>query len=365
MIDLHSEMYAFYRRQVFLSTDGKKQLAKYRDRNICRLKDGLKKLEYRVPIRTPAQGGYAMNTLVQRPENNPDTDHDIDIATIFKREDLPEDPLEARKRVLAGVIEGGGNFKQPPEARTNAVTVWYQENYHVDLAVHRVYTGYLGEEIIEQAGVSWTTRDPMEITNWFKDVAKAKSPSPDNGATVVSHQMRRIVQLLKYFSKSRSSWSLPGGLIISALVANYFRPDYHRDDLALYDTMHSIYYHLQPPFDVYNPVDPSQKLTYKDEYIGQVSRFKERLGDAIRWLSPLLQADCTREDALEAWNKVFRHSCWIDFGEEAAVKALGERLRVAGITGSLYVEQSGKLLTSKPKGRSLQVPGHRFYGGDR
>jgi hypothetical protein len=31
-------------------------------------------------------------------------------------------------------------------------------------------------------------------------------------------QLRRVVRWLKMFSKSRSSWKLPGGLIISALV---------------------------------------------------------------------------------------------------------------------------------------------------
>jgi hypothetical protein len=368
MFDLHSEMYTFYDTHVLLDADEKNQLAEYRDRNIHRLKDGLKKLGYKVPVRTPTQGGYAMNTLTQRPENNPDVDHDIDIATIFEREDLPEDALDARKRVLAGVVEGGGNFKKDPEARTNAVTVWYQENYHVDLAVHRVYTNDFGEEVIEHAGASWSPRDPMDITNWFKEKVKDCSPSSENGATVASHQMQRIVQLLKYFSKSRSSWNLPGGLIISALVAECYCPDYHRDDSALYKTMEAIHHRLQGNllqgnFEVYNPVDRSQQLTYKDEYINQVRRFKDRLEDAIRWLTPLFETDCGKEDALKAWGQVFKHSYWEKLAEEIeAAKAMGEQLRAARVAGSLYVGQSGQLFTSKPEGKSVQVPKHRDYG---
>lgn len=371
MFDLHSEMYTFYREHVLLSTDEKRQLTEYRDRNISRLKDGLKKLGYKVPVRTPTQGGSAMNTLTQRPENNPDVDHDIDIATIFRREDLPEDPLDARKRVLAGVVEGGGEFKKDPEARTNAVTVWYQDGYHVDLAVHRVYYNLLGEEVIEHAGVSWSPRDPMDITNWFNDTVKARSPSSENGATVASHQMRRIVQLLKYFSKSRSSWNLPGGLIISALVAECYCPDCHRDDSALYETMKAMRHRLQGNllqgnFEVYNPVDPSQKLTYKDEYINQVRRFRDRLDDAIRWLSPLFEIDCSKEDALKAWGEVFKHSYWMKLAEEIeTAKTMGEQFKAARVAGSLYVAQSGQVLTSKPEGKSVQVPKHRNYGEDK
>ena len=163
MFDLHSEMCSFCSKHVRLSVDEKRQLAEYRDRNIRRLKDGLRQLGYKVPIRTPTQGGYAMNTLTQRPENNPDIDHDIDVATIFRRGDLPEDPLDARKRVLAGVREGGGNFKKEPEARTNAVTVWYQEGYHVDLAVHRVDTSILVGETMTpvcpgQPAIPWRSQ---------------------------------------------------------------------------------------------------------------------------------------------------------------------------------------------------------------
>ncbi len=364
MFDLHSEMYSFYRNDIFLNKDGRNQLAEYRDLNISRLKEGLKKLGCKVPIRTPTQGSSAMKTLTQRPENNPDIDQDIDVSVIFRQEDLPENPLDARKRVLEGVIEGGGNFKKDPKARTNAVTVWYQEKYHVDLAVHRIYTNILGEEIIEHAGVSWSPRDPMDITRWFTDTVNSSSPSKENGATVIDCQMRRVVQLLKYFSKSRQSqnWNLPGGLIISALVVESYCPDYHRDDAALYKTMEAIHYRLQGNLKVDNPIDLSQQLTYKDEYVNQVRRFKDRLEDAIGWLSPLFETDC-KEDALKAWNKVFRHSYWAELVEEIEeVKDLGKQIIAARAVNSLYTEQSGRLVISKPKGKSVQILPHRYYG---
>lgn len=366
MFDVHSEMHTFYRQHVFMEKTEREQLADYREKNIRRLKNGLKKLGYNAPIRTPTQGGYATYTLTQWPENNPDVDHDIDTATIFMREDLPESHLKARKRVLDGIIEGGGNFKRDPEARTNAVTVWYQEGYHVDLAVHRTYSDDSEQKIIEHAGTTWSSRDPMDITNWFNNLVNTYSPSNEEGATVESGQMRRIVQLLKYFSKSRSSWSLPGGLIISVLVSECYSSDDHRDDQALYRTMESIRRRLQSNLAVYNPVDSSQELTYKDEYINQVSSLNDKLSDAARWLSPLFENDCTREDALSAWYKVFKHSYWTDLAEEIeAAKAKGERLRAARDAGSLFVSQTGQLSTSKREGKSVRIPDHRFHGGDQ
>lgn len=155
MFDMHPELSTFFKEHVRLKPEKVEELDTLRQKNIDRLNKGLKKLGYNGPERTPTQGGRAMKTMNQRPENNSDTDHDIDTATIFKREDLPENPYNARQRVLAGIKEGGGNFSHDPEARTNAVTVWYKDGYHVDLAVHRVYTDIYGYEVIEHAGVDW------------------------------------------------------------------------------------------------------------------------------------------------------------------------------------------------------------------
>lgn len=366
MIDFSSELHLFYLKHVRLG-DERATLRDYRDRNIARLKSGLKELGYKGPIRTPNQGGYAMGSLTQRPETNAEIDHDIDVATIFRRDELPEDPLLARKRVLDGVLEGGGNFRRDPDARTNAVTVWYQENYHVDLAVHREYTDVLGNKIIEHAGAEWTRRDPMDITSWFTEAVNSRSPSSDHGATVAERQMCRIVQLLKYFAKTRPSWKLPGGLIISVLVAECYRPDYHRDDLALYNTMASIQRRLQLTVEVCNPVDFSQKLTYKDEYVNQVKALRDKLTDALGWLSPLFASDCSREDAARACHKVFKHSYWSELAdaiEEA--NTLGQTLSRAAVAGTLHLgRESTRLYPNKPEERSLLSQPHRFYGEDK
>lgn len=177
--------------------------------------------------------------------------------------------------------------------------------------------------------------------------------------------MRRIVQLLKYFSKSRKSWKLPGGLIISTLVSKYYVPDFSRDDKALYETMRAIYYGLLVSVEVANPVDSSQSLTYKGEYRNQVRAFKDKLCEAINWLSPLFEASCDREQAARVWNTVYKHSYWGNLAAVETEKARGEALKAAAAAGGLYTGSQGILSTTKPAGRSTSSnQPHRFYGED-
>ncbi len=342
-------MNAFYDKHVRLSSHKQHELTDYRDRNLTRLREGLTKLGYPVPTRVCGQGSYAMSTMVQHPDN----DYDIDTAVIFASEDLPSSSLGARQRVLAGIREGGGNFKEPPEARTNAVTVWYQEGHHIDLAVYRSYCDAYGRTVIEHAGADWCRRDPMEITNWFRDAVKAKSPSPDYGATVKEGQMRRVVQLLKMFAKSRPNWGLPGGLLISVLVSECYRPDWQRDDLALYNTMSSICNRIQWNTEILNPVDTSLKLTDKNEHVCQVERFGERLGQALDWLNPLCNDSCDELAAYKAWNKLFQNNYWSE---------LVSGVEMSRAAKSLYVAPTGMISTEKPDGRSVLSPDHQFFG---
>jgi hypothetical protein len=349
MYDAHSKMLTFYKRHVRLSDDDKVKLCEYRDKNIEKLKEGLKKLGYETPIRVIGQGSYSMHTIIQHPDN----DYDIDNAVIFDKDALPSDPLAARQRVLKGVEKGGGNFKfnYPPEARTNAVTIWYAEGHHIDLPVFRSYQGPFGNEIIEHAGVNWTPRDPSGITEWFGNQVSTKSPS-GNSANVEDGQLRRIVRLTKMFSKSRPSWNMPGGLLITVLVAECYRPDWNRDDVALYNTMSAMRTRLQFNTEILNPVDLSQKLTYKTEYVNKVVCLWEKLGNALGWLDDrLFAADCDEIKAYQAWNDVFRHKYWSELVSGAELQK-----------SQKYVTSAGGLYVAKPTERAIESPPHRFFG---
>jgi hypothetical protein len=339
MFNMHKEINKFHNRHVRLGYDEKKKLAGYRDTNLERLNLGLDKLgeedgnEYAHPTRTCNQGSYAIHAIIQHPEN----DYDIDVAIIFRKTDLPGTALGARKRIEAAMQKGGGNFKRPPEARTNAVTVWYAEGYHIDLAVYREYENESGVAVIEHAGTDWAARDPMEITTWFNECVRHHSPAGDLGAAVEAGQMRRTVRLLKAFAKSRADWNLPGGLIISVLVAECYCPDYYRDDVSLYHTMVAIYNRLFNSVSVLNPVDSSQPFTDRAKYINQVKNFRGCLGDAIEKLQVLFHHGCTYQEAVNAWHWVFQNGFWTDLVEEKVVKADQERLKEARALGELEI----------------------------
>lgn len=362
MFDLNTELYNFYKEHVLLPESELTKLKDYRQRNLDRLNEGLDKLQHKHPQRNSTQGSITMKSIVQHPEENTSLDYDIDVAVIFRREDLPEDTLKARHHVLNGIIKGGGNFRQPPEARTNAVTVWYKEGYHVDMPVYRIYIDDYGNEVIEHAGSVWSTRDPKAIVEWFHHEVENRSPSHSYGAKAHANQLRRIVQLLKYHVRTRPSWDLPSGLIITALTVECYRPHNDRDDEAFYATLCSLYDRLRFDCEVYNPVALNLKLTNKDKYLSQVKRFREQLECTIDWLSPLFNNDCTPAQAARTWGKVFAHSYWENLAKVEEAKALGEQLRQAATRGYIYTNSSGHVFAGEPEGKSIQIPPHRYYG---
>ncbi|MBC8520440.1 MAG: hypothetical protein H8D26_00390 [Methanomicrobia archaeon] len=353
MFDMHETMNQFYKDYVRLNEEEKRKLAGYRDTNLKRLKFGLDKLGEENDTVYPYyqyyrnQGSYAMHTLNQHPEN----DYDIDIAIVFKKDDLLSSALDSRKRIADALKKGGGNFSKEPEARTNAVTVWYKEGYHIDFAIYREYENEYGITNVEHAGPEWTPRDPMEITNWFNQRVKDKSPSKEYGATVKPDQMRRIVRLLKMFTKSQYSWRLPGGLIVSVLVDECYQPNQHRDDVSLYNTMVAIRNRLLFNTEVRNPVDSQQLLTDKMKHKKRVERLRERLNFVIPKLDVLFENDCTESKARKAWNWVFNHTFWDEVIEETE-SASSETSPVTASIVQRMQDTKNEYVLTKP--RSIQ-----------
>jgi len=357
MYDLHQELNRFYDEHVRLGKE-RKALAEYRDRNLERLGAGLEKLDYPSSFEYRNQGSYAMHTINQHPKK----DYDIDVAVIFSKDDLPSSALDTRKRIEEAMREGGGNFAQDPEALTNAVRVYYAEGYHVDLAIYRRYVDGHEGLICEHAGSDWTRRDPMEITNWFNDTVRKRSPSRESGAAVDDNQMRRVVRWLKAFAKSRENWDLPGGFVISVLVAECYRSDPVRDDACLYDAMVSIRDRLQANEDVRNPVDTSQTLIIRPVDFGRVRRFRDKLDYVISKLEVLHSSNCTAEQAIQAWHWVFQHPFWSTDDDTESIDDYGKRLREAALAGSIYVAPTGRVSTKEPRERHTRALRQRFYG---
>ena len=307
MYDANRLLLRFYNEKLRLGREGRIKLAGLRDTNLDRLKSGLEKLG---PIQgaTKAgfesrldQGSYAMHTLNQ----HPDGDYDIDTAVVFDAAALPSSALDARKRVADALLQSSSGFLRDPEPRTNAVTVWYSEGHHVDLAIYRE----TADGRLEHAGPDWTERDPTAVTDWFKE--RVEELSPYWFIDVEPKQLRRIVRFVKRFCASRRSWSLPGGMITTALVAEVFVPDRLRHDVALRKTLCALRDRLALDQRVASPIDGTQEQTGKPHTDGQVRRLKKRLDEILPKLDVLDESSCGEDDARSAWNAVFRHDFFV------------------------------------------------------
>jgi len=334
VFDASNELKTYYENHLRLGTQLRNDLAGYRDLNLQRITDGLKLLGEKnsVTYRTWAdyknQGSYAMHTLNQCEH----TDYDIDVAIIFEKDDLPANAADARIRIRDALQEKtkGTNFSKDPDARKNAVTVWYSDGYHIDFAVYRRRTDWLGNTVIEHAGGDeWTERDPMAYTNWFTGQVDSKSPptmlQSALGMTVTlpKGQLRRIVRFVKAFARSRSAWALPGGITITTLVCEVYKQHATRDDVALVDTLQALLARLKGSVQVENPVQPGVYFTSSDRRRREVERLRDELEAKLPSLDVLYQADCTRKQAMGAWDAIFWHDYWSDVKKEAACSALG------------------------------------------
>ena len=308
--DSAKEMTKYHNEKVRLSEEESKKLKGYGDANLERLSKGLDKngdptYKDKIP-----QGSYAMHTINQHPDN----DYDIDVGIIFDREDLKgsqgadKTALDARKMVCNAMQDD--RFNTPPEVLKNCVRVYYEEGHHVDMPVYKRYKDDNGDIIQELASSDWEESDPEAITNWYNNAVIDKSPDTANG-----RQMRRVTRLVKKWARSRSSWNMPSGFIISVLVDEKYISKEGRDDEALYETLKAIRNRLLWNKQVYNPVNGDLISDGKE---AQLQKMYDELNKALNEILYVLEkVDCSFEDAMNAWSKFFND----DFFKEQIEKS--------------------------------------------
>lgn len=305
MHNCSDEILGYHDDAVTLPQAERDQMRQRRDTNRIRLKNGLKKAEKPGPSFFKSQGSYAMKTMTQ----HPDRDYDIDDGVYFDKDELVGargaelSALDARQMVRDAIDDG--SFKMPPEVRTNCVRVYYGAGYHVDIPVYRRVetTNMFGtvKEHYELAGSEWTRSDARNVTGWFEKHNDDKSPNKTNGG-----QLRRITRDLKRFTKSRGSWHgrILSGFGVTVLVTECFHADSAREDVALYKTMKAIKDRLDRNLVVNHPVTPGDTITTGSD--DAKARFlRDKLGEALDWLNPVLEDECERKAALKCWDKVF------------------------------------------------------------
>ncbi len=296
--DCANEMTRYHNKKVRLSKEEQDKLRGYRDANLDRLKNGLEKNDEPAYKKDISQGSYAMHTINQHPNN----DYDIDVGIIFDREDLKgsqggdKSALAARQMVCEAMQND--RFNRAPEVLKNCVRVYYEEGYHVDMPVYRQYEDGNGDIVQELASSDWEESDPEAITKWYNETVKEKSPDTDNG-----RQMRRVTRLIKKWARSRSSWNMPSGFIISVLVDEKYIAEEGQDDEALYETLKAIRDRLEDDKDVYNPVNGELISDGKE---AQLQKMYDELDKALNEvLDVLVDPNCSYEDAMKAWSKFF------------------------------------------------------------
>lgn len=302
--DCSKEMMDFLNKKVRLSDTEKKNLKEYRDKNLTRLENGLKKNNDPMYTRSINQGSYAMHTINQHPDNN----YDIDVGVIFNKEDLQskqgsdKSALDARKMVCNAIQDG--KFNRQPEVLKNCVRVYYNEGHHVDMPVYRTYEKD-GETIQELASSDWRTSNPEEITTWFNDAVIDKSPDVNNG-----RQMRRVTRLKKKWANSRTSWNMPSGFLLSVLVDEKYTSVENRDDESLYKMFKAVRDRLSWNKKIYHP---TTGVLISDGKEAQVQKLYDELDYALKnTLSILEEVSCTREQALKAWSTFFKDDFFKD-----------------------------------------------------
>ncbi len=310
MYDLSLDFKKFYYNEVVLPKSETTNLRNKKKLNIQRLEAGIKEYNeekntgYAI-AETLEQGSVAMSTVTQNQKN----DYDIDVAIVFDETNLNGLGATAVKNmVVCALKKKCTNFKQEPEALTNCVRIVYSDNYHIDFAIYKRIKNKDGSYSYEHAGSQWRSRNPRAINNWFKDEIK------EHG-----EKLRQAVRLSKMFSKSRESWNMPGGLIQSVLCEEKIQ-DYSRMDEMFYYTMKAVQDRLAKSIEVDNPTDSTQSLLLKQKDRDKMNNLCNRLKDKLDKLEVLFNDECSKQEAIEAWNEFFKHDYWT-YSEETENRA--------------------------------------------
>lgn len=263
------------------------------------------------------QGSYAHWTMIQ----NEDNDYDIDDGVMFNKDDLVTSQgnemsaLQVRD-IIADALQDD-KFEKQPERLENCVRVFYKAGHHVDVPAFRLSEKLFGGENCEIASSDWRESDPRQINAWFDGkVSEYKEERDGKGL-----QFRRMIRLLKRFCRSRPSWNMPSGLILTMLVAEKM-PDYERDDECYYYLLKAIYERLKHEgLRVYNLSDDSlfgrEELTKSDDD-ADVRTLRDRSEEALEKLKVLHDLECTQEQARKAWDWVFKSDGFFDDDEDGS-----------------------------------------------
>lgn len=288
MARLHEWLFEMHNQIRFTDKD---LLRRARQLNTDRLRTGLELLGHSPRFDDILQGSMALHTMTRRDQS----DVDVDLAVIFREQDLPSSPLDARTLVHRALeASSPASFHRSPSRRTNAVTAWYSSGYHVDLAVHRRRQS----GVLEHGGAQWTRSDPMALRGWFTDTVGRLSPGYW-ASRVADGQLRRLVRLTKW-AFGESGGHFPGGYFLTLLVAECYRPSPNGDDEALLRTLVALRSRLNRTTEVVDPVS-RQVVSARAKDRSRLQRFGHDLGNRLVEFEGLNQ-----QSSIGAWKAAYK-----------------------------------------------------------
>jgi len=343
MANVNKQLLGFFKSEVALTEKTKSDMRNRRRSCEERLERGLERNKKPKVDRYVKQGSYAMHTMVQ---SNSITS-DIDNGVVFHEDKLVGDRggkfnAYDAKCMVRDALNYDTAFERGPEVLKNCVRVFYKDGFTIDMPVYREI-GEGDDAKYELAAAEWKHSDPEAVTEWFQRNVSQKSPDSVDG-----RQMRRMVRLLKSWSKSRASWSLPSGFVLSILTNEVYPyggfPD--REDHALFQTVQQMRNRLRSNLTVNRPVSLYENVTKSVADANMVS-LRDKLIEAVDRLAPLGDASATDREALKALKWFF---CTDYFDEE--IESLEEAVKAsATFVSTESREPTGPVVKSGGEGR--------------
>lgn len=202
-----------------------------------------------------------------------------------------EDEWPAPATVHNWIIDAVKNHtKTDPENKKTCVRVIYKGSYHIDLPIYIESESKCKLAHLEKG---WIQSQPKNITDWFREQINDKGSA-----------LRNVVKILKGWADYQGDkrGKMPSGLALTILTANNF-VDCERLDECVYETVKGIYWQIKDEVEIYNPTDPSEKIS--DRLSDQV---KQRFQEAVESLFDNLKAayeNVSFYESSKLWNEEF------------------------------------------------------------
>ena len=300
MYDFSKRISHFHQDQVRLTNDQRADMRRRRETNLERIEKGLKETSKPNIAETINQGGYAQKTMTQPPENDQENRYDIDLGVVFNEEDAAG-AKTTRNWIRDAITLKATNMKYDPETKKKCVRVVYSDGYQCDFPVFRRRWSELGWKYELSSGEEWVDSDPAAMNKWIEAEVSAKSPE-----TSASYQLRRIIRLGKFFSKTHSSRlnrKFPGGLVATALFIEAYKSVDGRDDEAFRETLRALSNRSK-----HTPVYANGIQVSDQQDTDRIGRLIEQAGESVQELDKLDADDASDVEANKIWKSVFRHS---------------------------------------------------------